>query len=156
MMRKTMAIALVLCALCLGGCGARKPDAADPERALPAAENTGGDAENTGEATEAPGEDEGSLILALDDGELIEYLLAHAQEANERVNAMRGPLEARVPGNMTDLPDVTDCRDVWLGYEKGGAFDVIIQYTIDPGGRIYEYFPDDEAWGLLYVPGAVG
>ena len=69
---------------------------------------------------------------------------------------MRGPLEAKVPGDVTDLPDETGCRDVWLGVDHGGTFEVVIRYTIAPSGAIYEYFPDEEQWRMMYHPSAVG
>jgi len=92
-------------------------------------------------------------ISALEEDALIDYLLANVEEAYERVYEMRGPLGAKVPGDTTDLPDEADCRDVLLETVFG---ETIIRYTIAPSGAIYEYFPDDDTWGLIYVPGAVG
>ena len=87
---------------------------------------------------------------------LINYLTACVEEAYERMYEMRGPLTARVPGDTTDLPDEGACRDVLLGTEMDGKFTLVIRYTIAPSGAVYEYFPDDEEWGMMYQPGAVG
>lgn len=102
------------------------------------------------------GMDGDGYILALDGDGLIEYLLANVEGAYERVHLMRGGLYAKAPGDLTDLPEETGCRDVLLGYDNGDTFEVVIRYTITPSGAIYEYFPDDDTWGLIYVPGAVG
>jgi len=101
-------------------------------------------------------EDEGIAIPEMDEDELIAYLLANVEEAYERVHIMRGPLEAKVPGDVTDLPDETGCRDVWLGDNHGGTFNVVIRYTVASSGAIYEYFPDEEQWRMMYHPSAVG
>jgi len=99
------------------------------------------------------GMDEEGYISVLDDDGLVAYLLANVEEAYERVYEMRGPLEAKVPGDNTDLPEEAGCRDILLESAFG---ETIIRYTVAPSGAIYEYFPDDGEWGLIYVPGAVG
>jgi len=100
--------------------------------------------------------DDGHGIEDMSDDELVDYLTACVEEAYERTHAARGPLEARVPGGTTGLPDEGECRDVLLGTVSGNKFTAVIHYTIAPSGAIYKFFPDDDEWGLIYRLDAVG
>ena len=104
--------------------------------------------------------DEGPGVTLLpedaNDTELISWLLSNVEEARERVEVMRSPLEPRVPGDGTDIPGEGLCRDVWLGLDHSIEFEIIVYYTIAPSGAIYEYFPDSDEWALMYRPGAFG
>ena len=137
MIRRISALAAALCVLCLAGCGM--------DTLL-----TG--LGTTAETTGVPGgEDLG--IEAMSGDELIGYLLASAEEAYALA---RENYEARVPGDITELPMEGACRDILLGMVSDGDFNVAIHYTIAPSGIIYKYFPEDGDWGIIYRPGYSG
>jgi len=108
---------------------------------------------NEGDYTE---NDDPTNVGLYNDDELIEFLLANASEANERVNLMRSPLEPYISGDITEIEYEGICRNVWLVSNAGGEMEFIILYTISDVGSIYEYDKENDVWKFVNNPFAVG
>jgi len=96
------------------------------------------------------GEGVSANTAGVNDGELIDYLLASVPEAYQWVMLMDRGLTALVTGKTTTLSNGL-CRDIQLGMGEGTAFAPFITYTVSPFGSVYEYNPENNSWTAVYM-----
>lgn len=97
--------------------------------------------------------DPGYWVSENDSDDLVSYLIAMVDKADELVN--KHGMSALVTGETVELDGVV-CRIVILGTDHDNQFVREIYYAISYEGEIYEYDPIEDVWYLMYAFGAVG
>lgn len=82
-------------------------------------------------------------VLEMTDAELVDYMLLSVPGMQQLVD--EEGMELRVTGQVTELYDA-EWRDVVLGHEQDGKFNIRRQYTVSPLGLVYLYDPEGDAY----------